>query len=250
MTIRETRDQLAEIPALAWWLPRALVARTSTDAPTRSVPDSRLPFRADILDLLDHRLRIDRIPAKGPAWVDPDQTGVLPYLFTWVRDIQSELLDAERHGLALVPRKPTITNLSLWLQLRLHHAYALPQWDEFAWGIGQLHGRILSATHDVRDDAPRHLVTHGECDDQRNKGHLHPLSSSEWRCDKCDRYIKIRAVTLPKAASIANFHVRTLQRWAKAGEFTRVEYQGVKYYDLGQILGRIARERLAELLVG
>lgn len=243
-----TAKHLREIPALAWWLPRALVARTSTDAPTRSVPDSRLPFRADILDLLDHRLRLDRMPIEA-AWADPDQTGVLPYLHTWERDIAAELIDAG-HPEPWRPARPTIRTTCLWLRRHLDFAATLPQWPDFAWGIGVVHSRVEVATRPVREDAPRHLVTHGECDDQRNKGHLHPLSSSEWRCDKCDRYIKIRAVTLPEAARIANFHVRTLQRWAKAGEFTSVEYQGVKYYDLGQILGRVAEERLTELLVG
>lgn len=239
--------QLRELPELAWWLPRALITRTTTETTSKPKPGSRVPFKADIVDLLDQRLKLDRLPVQA-AHVDPDATGVLPYLFSWARDTAFDLTDVTGTP-PWIPTAPTIRTLCQWHRRHLDFTATLPQWPEFAWGIGYTWSRVEAATRDVRDDAPRHLVRHGQCDTD-TPGNLHPISDREWRCDTCDRYIKIRAVTIPQAAKIATCTPRAIQKWVKAEptRFAKVEYQGVRYFDLGQLLARAAEAKLSEAL--
>lgn len=241
----DTRRQLLEIPQLAWWLPRAAIARTTdTNSGGGGKPGSRPPVRLDTLDILDARLRLDRL-TNPDWWCDPDSVGVLPYLYGWARTLAFDLVDAGHPG--TIPAHPTIPNLCRWLRHHLDWAAGTSHWPGLSIGIGWTWSRVEVATRTVRDDAPRHLVTHGE---DCGRGFLHPLSDREWRCDACQKYIRIRAVTLPEAAETASCTPRALQKWVKAEptRFARVEYQGIRYFDLGQLLARAAEAKLTATL--
>ncbi|MGC8030311.1 hypothetical protein ACP3WD_24010, partial [Salmonella enterica] len=95
-TAQHIRRWLAELPELAALLPTALITRSPDDTQRRTAPGSRPPVRLDVIQLLNTTLAQD-VAAGRAEWVDPDRAGLLPYLWTWCRDIEADALDAGHH---------------------------------------------------------------------------------------------------------------------------------------------------------
>jgi hypothetical protein len=169
--------------------------------------------------------------------VDPDRAGLLPYLWTWCRDIEADALDA---GLAPDDLPDTVAGCCSWLATWLDFAQTLPQWDELVWGIDRCWRNTRAATRGVRDDDP---PRHARC----NRCHIGTLTPSGdvWTCTDCARIISITAVSLPDAARLTGIPLRTLQAWAARSLLDRgvadPDDQRRTLYDLGTIR-RVAAE--------
>ncbi|MGC8059562.1 hypothetical protein ACP3WF_23980, partial [Salmonella enterica] len=81
-----------------------------------AAPGSRPPARLDVIQLLDRRVRDLTSRAE---WVDPDRAGLLPYLWTWCRDIEADALDAGHHPDDL---PDTVAGCCAWLTTWLNFA--------------------------------------------------------------------------------------------------------------------------------
>lgn len=229
-------EQLTELADLAALLPVALITRLPDDSGRRDAPRSKPPARLDVIQLLDRRL--DQGTAAGRAeWVDPDRAGLLPYLWTWCRDIEADALDAG-HTPADLP--DTVAGCCAWLTTWLNFAATLPQWDELAWGIERCWRNTRAATRGIRDDDPPRRVTCSRC----HIGTLEPVGDT-WVCTDCGRTIAITAVSLPDAAPMVGISERTLRTWATRSLLGRgvadPDDQRRRLYDLGTIQ-RVAAE--------
>ncbi|MGO5251679.1 hypothetical protein ACTQ2Q_10070 [Atopobiaceae bacterium LCP21S3_F11] len=236
MTTPTTREQLTELADLAALLPVALITRLPDDSGRRDAPRSKPPARLDVIQLLDRRLDQD-VAAGRAEWVDPDRAGLLPYLWTWCRDIEADALDAGHHPDDL---PDTVAGCCAWLTTWLNFAQTLPQWDELVLGIDRCWRNTRAATRGVRDDDP---PRHARC----NRCHIGTLTPSGdvWTCTDCARIISITAVSLPDAARLTGIPLRTLQAWAARSLLDRgvadPDDQRRTLYDLGTIR-RVAAE--------
>ncbi|MGN8689411.1 hypothetical protein ACTND8_05850 [Atopobiaceae bacterium HCP3S3_F7] len=235
-TAQHVRRWLAELADLATLLPTALITRSPDDTQRRTAPGSRPPVRLDVIQLLNNTLAQD-VAAGRAEWMDPDRAGLLPYLWTWCRDIEADALDA---GLAPDDLPDTVAGCCSWLATWLDFAQTLPQWDELVWGIERCWRNTRAATRGVRDDDP---PRHARC----NRCHIGTLTPSGdvWTCTDCARIISITAVSLPDAARLTGIPLRTLQAWAARSLLDRgvadPDDQRRTLYDLGTIR-RVAAE--------
>ena len=250
MTALDDVDRwLRAIPDLCALLPDALITRPAGSGGPRPVPSSRPPVRLDIVSLLDERDTV--LWETGMAYVDPDGAGVLPYLWGWCRDIEASLYEISPTLPPEVPAEPTVAGCCSWLIGALEDATSLPQWDELAWGIQQVHAGLRAATSAVRDVA-EHPVPCSRCGG--------PLARVEgerplWECDACGHLVTVQAVTLRQAAAILRREqgkgaptLRTLQRWALRPGILAPVADGPRsrVFDLGQIRGLAAEAKLRD----
>ncbi len=231
----DTRRHLAELPELCALLPDAAVARSVVEGP-RPAPASKPPLRLDVLDLMDTRLKQDQTHHRSKTLCDPDRMGVLPYLFTWCRDLTETV-----EGLPPLPDRLTVSSCCNWLTQNIDDASTLPQFGEMAHGIQQTHQAVRDATTSVRDADPV-PVPCGQCGNP-----LKATGPNLWQCGACGKEVTVQAVTLRQAAKIVgDIGHATLWRWSKRNLFTRIQDSGRDLYDLGSIRRVVAYERLGK----
>lgn len=275
-TVVQVANWLDQIPGMVELLPTALVVRPAgSSGATIGSPlsHSPVPLNVHALALLDQR---ERNLAIEMAWVDPDHAGVEPYLWGWVRDIACDLLDAFPDA-EPEPQHADAATSCAYLRRHLPFAAILPQWGELADGIQHVYRAVDVATRHLRPGSTVKSIRCGAC----KRGRLRIAATRcdllefvvracaprrvpiwmllavataptrhEWLCTHCRRTAYVRPVTLPQAAAITSPPtqpqptLRTLQRWANEGRFERVEADGVKLYDLGEIVAAVARHRL------
>lgn len=251
-TIAQVRRWLGEIPDMCTLLPDALVTRSARSESRRPVPSSRPPYDVGITDLADRRTKHDWTTG-SMAWCDPDRMGVLPFLDSWVRDLEAAAIDGDpifgiqpRHDLPpAAPETPTVAAVCDWLARELEWAETLPQWPELADGIRHTHRRLRSATASVRDREERPVPCQ-RC----GEGKLRQVEGARplWACDRCDAEVSIQAVTLQQAAKIVRVPERTLRDWSHRQALLSPVGDGPRsrLYDLGQIRALVAERRLRE----
>lgn len=208
-TAAEVRRWLGEIPDMAALLPDALITRSAqTENLSRPVPSSRPPVDVGILDLTDQRHKHDWLSG-SMAWCDPDRMGILPYLDSWVRDLEGAAIDGDpifgieprNEPLPDAPEHPTVAAVCDWLAGALEWAEGLPQWFELADGVRQMHQRVRIATRNVRDaeDKP---VPCPRCGESLTRV---PGTRPLWACVACGHEVRVQAVTINQAAKILQF---------------------------------------------
>ena len=254
-TAADTHAWLAEIPELCALLPDAAVTRTAIEGP-RPAPASRPPLKLDVLDLTDTRHKTSWLDVR--TLLDPDRQGVLPYLDSWVRDLEATAYDGdpvygiEPHDLhANAPEHPTVTSLCAWLIRELDWAATLPQWPELAEGIRHVRARLRDATKDVRDVEERPVPC------ARCGGSLRRVEGDkpQWECTSCGHLVAMQAVTVNEAAKLIG--IKKDQLYALVNRPALLEAAGVtpprrilsdhgsrRLYELGDLRRVVAAVRL------
>lgn len=237
--IETTRGHLHDLPALVTQLPDALLARTTDGTPGAGPIHSPAPYNLDAARLLDTRTRYDWLDGMEAA--DPDAMGVEPYLRSWVLDCEASILDADPLCLpAEAPEAQSVPASCAWLLQHLEAIERLPQWPEFAWGVGRVHAACRQAAAAILESKPKRTICK-EC----HVGTLTRDGEQHWHCDACGRPATIRLVTIPEASEIVNVGTGTLYKWAKEGRFHRTHHEGRWLYDLMELSREAARLRLA-----
>lgn len=251
-TVDEVLRYLTELPDMCADLPVVAITRTSTGPHTsRPTPGPKPPTRLDILHLLDERPK-DILGGEyiGMRYPDPDRTGVLPYLYSWARDIEATAYDQRPELPAELPEHPTVSNICDWLLHELAYASTLPQWPEMAWGIGETWKAVRVAVRAVREVEGR-PVPCNRC----GAGELRHVEGDKpmWECSECKHRVTVQAVTLRQAARILRDDLgvsaptlRTLQRWALRPGLLKPITDSPKrrLFDMGQIRSVAAEERI------
>lgn len=236
-----TKHHLTQIPQLHNHLPTAKQTRNNTPGP-QTKPASKPPTPLHITDLQDTRTK----------WHNPNMTqcpphrqGTLPTLWGWIRDIESDALDAGVQP-PPTPENPDVPTCCHWLSEMADHTATMPQWEAFREAMHQLHQRLLTATVNVREIESQ-PVTCNTC----HNGQLILAGPNLWQCNNCHKEVTVQAVSIRQAARIINkinsdtkvSHV-TLSKWAKRNLFVRVTDGDRPLYDLGSIRKVVAYERL------
>lgn len=249
-TAADARAWLAEIPELCALLPDAAVTRAAIEGP-RPAPSSKPPLKLDVLDLTDCRHKSSWLDAR--TLLDPDRQGVLPYLDSWVRDLEATAYDGDPvygidpHDLhAYAPEHPTVTNLCDWLTAEVEWAETLPQWPELADGIRHLRARLRDATRDVRDVEERPVP----CTRCGNPLARVEGEKPQWECTGCGHLVTVQAVTLTEAARRFKIPRETLVRWSKRSALLSpvTDTPGRVVYDLAQLSSLVAENRTRKVL--
>ena len=239
-TIDDVRRYLSELPELCALLPDALVTRTAGVQTSRPTPSSRPPTKLDVLHLMDESPK-DTLGEEytGKRYPDPDRVGVLPYLWSWVRDIESEAMDMRPQLPDELPEQPTVSNACAWLLEELEWAATLPQWDEMAYGVRSTWQAVRSAVSSVADK-PERKVPCGRCELP-----LTPIEGTRpmWECPS-GHVTSVQAVTLKQAARIIGIRNERLQAYANRNLLQRVKDGSKILYDLSSIRAIVAEERL------
>lgn len=228
-TPQQVTTWLARIPELCALLPDAERTRSTIDGP-RPAPASRPPARLDVIDLLNSREKHNW--EHGMGWCDPDREGVLPYLHGWVRDLEASAYDVDSEP-SEPPEHPTIANLCDWLTRHIDLSADLPQWADYAWGIQQVHHRLVAATSAVADKQERPVPCQ-RC----GAGKLVRVDGigAHWACDACGHRVTVQAVTIRQAAHILRRPERTIRAWAARSLITAVaDGPRTNLYDLSDI---------------
>ncbi len=233
----DTRRHLAELPELCALLPDAAVTRSVVEGP-RPAPASKPPLRLDVLDLMDTRLKADQTHHRSKTLCDPDRMGVLPYLFTWCRDLTETV-----EGLPPLPDRLTVATICDWLGQQSGIAETLPQFGEMAYGIKQTHQAVRDATTSVRDIDPV-PVPCSNC----GAGTLKTTGPNLWQCNACGREVTVQAVTIPQAAKIIGVKRSTLYAYRDRNVMQRIQGPGgpggSQLFDLGSVRRMVAEERM------
>lgn len=232
-TPQQVTAWLGRIPELCALLPDAERTRSTIDGP-RPAPASRPPARLDVIDLLDGREKHDW--EQGMGWCDPDRQGVLPYLHGWVRDLEASAYDVDSEP-SEPPEHPTIVNLCDWLTRHIDLSANLPQWADYAWGVGQVHHRLVAATRAVADKTER-PVPCGMC-----SGPLTRVDGGQalWQCEDCGHEVTVQAVTINQAAGLMGVPKSSLYALINRPGLIRElnpiagDERGKRLYDVGEL---------------
>lgn len=231
------RTILAQLPELAALLPVAAITRPAASEGVSTTPHSQPPTRLDVVDLLDTREKESWLD--GMSYCDPDRVGVLPYLWGWCRDFESDMLDHCPTLPSELPETPTVSGCCEWITTHLDWLETRPQFAEFTDGITRTHRRVQDAVKHVVD-AQRMDVPCSRC----GAGRLQRRASDRplWECDACHHLVSVQAVTLRQAAKLLGVPRTTLQRLAqRSALLTPIsEGAGRRLYDLGQLRTLVA----------
>lgn len=238
--VDRTRRQLADIPRLHARLPGLLIENripaTGRD-PIRGSSEHAMPGGDALTMLAAGNTGTVTASARGNRdhAVDnhrDDPPSVLAILDSWVRD----WCDTFRHH---NPPHTTVEHAGGYLLT--HLAWAArehPAFDEFAYDIRDLHGRLMNVTGlaDRPETAP---VSCFDCGGRLERHYLeHVGRQDDWRCRACGRIYTPAAYTLAVRARLENdpdvivtaeqlaarhpgLTAATVRQWATRGRLTR-----------------------------
>lgn len=185
--------------------------------------------------LLDTRQRFDW--QHGMHWCDPDEMGVLPWLWSWCRDLESWAYALRDDLCDEVPDAPTIGNLCSWLLADGFLEWCeetLQVWSEFSPQLRRVIGRVREAVAVVT--RPEVLVRCAECGEP-----LSAVGDGLWECPSAHT-VSIKPVGLREAARLVGVKKTTLERWLTAAGVARLEEAtNRKLYDLGEVRRVVSR---------